>query len=133
MRIRIAVLCLVAYVTCAWGADGVGDDPVQIARSKCERMSSIIGKTAEMRKLKAAESDICASLKKDFGISDTSCKDAVEQAQEIQDDLKSDDPAKAKQAYFDACFESEQERIAKNPKKNEDVGRLATAKDLHGA
>lgn len=86
-----------------------------------------------MRKVKATDSDICNALKKAFGIGDTSCKDAVEQAQDIQDSLKSDDPAKSKQAYFDACFESKQERIANNPQKNEDVGNFATAKDLHGA
>lgn len=133
MRIWFAVVCLMAYGTCAFGADGSGDERIQEARKRCERMSSIIGKTAEMRKLKASDGDICIALKKNFSVSDDTCKAAVEQAKDIQNALKSDDPAKAKESYFDACFEAEQERISKNPKKNVDVGGFATAKDLHGA
>lgn len=134
MRTLIVVFCLMSYGTCAFGADRGKDDSVLMTLNRCQKMSAIIEKIVVMKKNRATDSgSICTTLKKDFAISDTGCRYFGEQAQKIQNTIKSDDPAKTRQSYFDTCIESEQAQTAKNPDKNESAGRFATAKDLHGA
>lgn len=132
MRIRIMVITLLLLTTHAWGAAG-GDDPLEVARRRCERMSAILEKAMVLKKARVADSEACAALKNEFEVSGASCMTALEMAREIAEELQTDDPAAGRQAYFDACIESESERIAKNPKSAAETGGPATAKDLHGA
>lgn len=135
-KLLITVLFFAMPALCFAQAGDKAAEATKNIENICKRRSSIIARAFDLNLAKTPQKEICAIVGKEYNytVTESACAALVDTVKEVHEKDDKIMAPKVEALYFIACTTKlEKERLAKKPKRSEDIGRPAIQKDMPGA